>query len=156
MVVGLPRPTTTVLLRHGDFASRSRSGSAGSRRARPELSAEGGGRRPRWRPARGGRRCGRGLSSPLRRTRQTADAVAAGLGLDVREADGFRECALASGASRSPRSARVGRAARVLARRRDGAPARRGVFDDVRRRVKVARNKVLARFPERTVLVVTQ
>ena len=29
----------------------------------------------------------------MRRTRQTADAVARALGADVREVDGFRECA---------------------------------------------------------------
>ena len=97
------------------------------------------------------------LSSPLRRTRQTADAVAAGLGLDVREADGFRECAFGEWEGLTFTEVREGWPKLLASWLGDATvrPPGGESFDDVRRQVKVARDKVLARFPERTVLVVT-
>jgi probable phosphoglycerate mutase len=156
--VGLGTPTTTVLLRHGETAHTVDKRFSGSGGLDPELSAEGG----RQAAAVAARLAAAGgvdavLSSPLRRTRQTADAVAAGLGLDVREADGFRECAFGEWEGLTFTEVREGWPELLASWLGDSTvrPPGGESFDDVRRRVKVARDKVLARFPERTVLVVT-
>jgi probable phosphoglycerate mutase len=156
--VGLGTPTTTVLLRHGETAHTVEKRFSGSGGLDPELSAEGG----RQAAAVAARLAAAGgvdavVASPMRRTRQTADAVAAGLGLDVREADGFRECAFGEWEGLTFSEVREGWPELLASWLGDATvrPPGGESFDDVRRRVKVARDKVLARFPERTVLVVT-
>ena len=156
--VGLGTPTTTVLLRHGETAHTVEKRFSGSGGLDPELSAEGG----RQAAAVAARLAAAGgvdavVASPMRRTRQTADAVAAGLGLDVREADGFRECAFGDWEGLTFSEVREGWPELLASWLGDATvrPPGGESFDDVRRRVKVARDKVLARFPERTVLVVT-
>ena len=74
--------------------TRRRSGSAGPAGRTRSCPRRGCVRRPRW-PS-GSRRSGGVdvvVASPMRRTRQTADAVATALGAKVREVDAFRECA---------------------------------------------------------------
>ncbi len=92
--LGLGTPTTTVLLRHGETAHTIEKRFSGSGGHDPQLSANGAAQAR----AAAERLAAAGgvdavVSSPMRRTRQTADAAAAALGLTVREADGFRECA---------------------------------------------------------------
>ena len=93
----------------------------------------------------------------MRRTRQTADAVAAALGVTVREVDGFRECAfgewegLTFDEVRERWPAELGRWLGDPTVEPPGGES----FVEVRRRVLRARDQVLARHPRQTVLVVT-
>ncbi|MEV4938815.1 bifunctional RNase H/acid phosphatase [Streptomyces zaomyceticus] len=85
-------PATFVLLRHGETALTPEKRFSGSGGSDPELSAAG----LRQAEAVAGALAARGtiqeiVSSPLTRCRQTAAAVAARLGLDVRVEQGLRE-----------------------------------------------------------------
>jgi probable phosphoglycerate mutase len=97
------------------------------------------------------------VSSPMRRARQTADLVATALGLDVREVDGVRECAFGEWEGLTFAEVKQGWPGELAAWLADPAVAPPGgeSFADVRRRVQVARDQMLARYPARTVLVVT-
>src|SRR4051794_31706437 len=88
----LGTPTTFVLLRHGETPLTPQKRFSGSGGTDPALSAAGGERAG----GAGAARAGRGtiqavVSSPLTRTRETAAAVAARLGLEVVVEDGLRE-----------------------------------------------------------------
>ncbi len=155
---GLGAPTTTVLLRHGETAHTVEKRFSGSGGHDPELSAEG----ERQAAAVAARLGASGgvdavLASPMRRTRQTADAVAAALGVTVREVDGFRECAfgewegLTFDEVRERWPAELGRWLGDPTVEPPGGES----FVEVRRRVLRARDQVLARHPRQTVLVVT-
>ena len=90
----LGKPTTTVLVRHGETADNVDKRFIGTGGHDPELSDEG--RRQAKAVAERLARDGgvdAVVTSPMRRTKQTAEAVAAALGLPVREVDDFRECA---------------------------------------------------------------
>ena len=97
------------------------------------------------------------IASPLQRTRETARAVADRLGLSVRVDDDWVECGFgqwdgltfAEVAERWP--------AEMAAWQRSTAAAPPGgePFDEVERRVQVARDRALARHPRARVLVVT-
>jgi ribonuclease H / adenosylcobalamin/alpha-ribazole phosphatase len=156
--VELGTPTTTVLLRHGETAHTVAKLFSGAGGQDPELSAEG----LRQAAAVADRLGAAGgvdavVSSPMRRTRQTADAVAAALNLEVREVEGFRECAfgewegLAFAEVRERWPQELGKWLGDASVRPPGGES----FDDVRQRVRVARDKLLARYPAKTVLVVT-
>jgi probable phosphoglycerate mutase len=151
-------PTEIVLVRHGQTpltAERRFSGTGGTD---PELSAHG-----QDQAAALGRLLAAMppfavvLSSPLRRARQTADVVAQALGLSVREDEGWTECAFgrwdglttAEVAERWPSEHAAWLASTSV------APPGGESFDDVERRVAVARDRLLARYPARRVLVVT-
>jgi ribonuclease H / adenosylcobalamin/alpha-ribazole phosphatase len=156
--IGLGNPTTTVLLRHGETAHTVEKRFSGSGGLDPELSPEG----ERQAAAVAARLAAAGgvdavVSSPLRRTRQTAAAVATALGLEVREADGLRECAFGEWEGLTFAEVRERWPKELAAWLGDSTARPPGgeSFDDVRRRVRVARDKLLARYPERTVLVVT-
>ena len=97
------------------------------------------------------------LASPMRRTRQTADAVAAALGAEVREVDAFRECAFGEWEALTFDEVRQGWPDALDAWLGDpkAAPPGGESFADVRRRVTRARDQLLARYPRQTVLVVT-
>ncbi len=98
------------------------------------------------------------VSSPMLRTRQTAETVAARLGLDVRIEDGLRELdfgdweglTFAEARERHPEDldAWLGSA---KARPTGGSES----FTTLTHRVKVARDKILARHVGKTVLVVS-
>ena len=156
--LGLGTPTTTVLLRHGETAHTIEKRFSGSGGHDPQLSANGAAQAR----AAAERLAAAGgvdavVSSPMRRTRQTADAAAAALGLTVREADGFRECAFGEWEGLTFAEVRDGWPEQLADWLGDGSvrPPGGESFDDVRRRVTVARDKVLARYVEKTVLVVT-
>ncbi|MCR8576307.1 bifunctional RNase H/acid phosphatase [Streptomyces sp. Isolate_219] len=152
-------PATFVLLRHGETALTPEKRFSGSGGTDPELSAAG----RRQAEATAAALAARGtiqavVSSPLRRCRETAEAVATRLGLEVRIEEGLRETdfgaweglTFAEVRERFPEDldAWLG-SARV-------APTGGGEsFAAVARRVAVARDKLLARYAGRTVLLVT-
>ncbi|MEU8683066.1 bifunctional RNase H/acid phosphatase [Streptomyces sp. NPDC048611] len=152
-------PATFVLLRHGETALTPEKRFSGSGGTDPELSAAG----RRQAEAAAAALAARGtvqvvVSSPLRRCRETAGAVADRLGLEVRIEEGLRETdfgaweglTFAEVRERFPEDldAWLG-SARV-------APTGGGEsFATVARRVAVARDKLLARYAGKTVLLVT-
>ncbi|MEU6050330.1 bifunctional RNase H/acid phosphatase [Streptomyces xanthochromogenes] len=155
----LGAPATFVLLRHGETAltpSKRFSGSGGSD---PELSAVGRGQAERAAAAFAERGTIEAIvSSPLRRCRETAAAVAARLGLDVHIEEGLRETdfgaweglTFAEVRERYPDDldAWLGSA--------KAAPTGGGEsFATVARRVAAARDRLVAAYPRRTVLAVT-
>ncbi|MBX7465217.1 bifunctional RNase H/acid phosphatase [Streptomyces sp. MAG02] len=155
----LGAPATFVLLRHGETTltpSKRFSGSGGSD---PELSAVGRGQAERAAAAFAERGTIEAIvSSPLRRCRETAAAVAARLGLDVHIEEGLRETdfgaweGLTFGEVRErypdDLDAWLGSA--------KAAPTGGGEsFATVARRVAAARDRLIAAYPRRTVLAVT-
>jgi probable phosphoglycerate mutase len=154
----LGTPTTTVLLRHGETPHTAEKRFSGSGGHDPELSQEG----LRQAAAVAERLAQDGgvdvvVSSPMRRTRQTADAVASAMGLDVREVDGFRECAFGEWEGLTFAEVREGWPEHLAHWLGDPAAEPPGgeSFADVRRRVTRARDQLLARHPRQVVLVVT-
>lgn len=151
--------TTFLLLRHGetDLTPQKRFSGAGG--SDPALSAIGRGQAA----AAAGLLAARGtvqalVSSPLRRCRETADVIAGRLGLDVRLEDGLREADFGAWEGLTFAEARERHPEDVAAwlRSTKAAPSGGGEsFAEVSRRVAVARDKLLARYAGRTVLLVT-
>ncbi len=155
----LGTPTTFVLLRHGETPLTPEKRFSGSGGSDPELSEKG-----RWQAERAAAAMAeRGtiqavVSSPMRRTRQTAEAVATRLGLDVRIEEGLRELdfgdweglTFAEAQERHPEdlSAWLGSA---KAKPTGSSES----FTTLTHRVGVARDKILARYAGKTVLVVS-
>ncbi|MFB6893045.1 bifunctional RNase H/acid phosphatase [Kitasatospora sp. NPDC056327] len=155
----LGTPTTFVLLRHGETHLTPEKRFSGSGGTDPELSEKG-----RWQAERAAEAlAARGsvqavVASPMLRTRQTAETVAARLGLDVRYEEGLREVdfgaweGLTFGEVRErypdDLTAWLGSA---KARPTGGGES----FATLTHRTGVARDKILARHPGRTVLVVS-
>ncbi|MFC5664363.1 bifunctional RNase H/acid phosphatase [Kitasatospora misakiensis] len=155
----LGTPTTFVLLRHGETHLTPEKRFSGSGGTDPELSEKG-----RWQAERAAEAlAARGsiqavVASPMLRTRQTAETVAARLGLDVRYEEGLREVdfgaweglTFAEVQERHPEdlTAWLGSA---KARPSGGGES----FATLTHRVGVARDKILARHPGKTVLVVS-
>jgi broad specificity phosphatase PhoE/ribonuclease HI len=153
----LGTPTTVVLLRHGETPltpQKRFSGVGGD----PELSERG-----RWQAERAAELlAARGtiqaiVSSPLSRCRQTADAAARRLGLEVRVEEGFRETDFGAweGLTFGEVRERWPDELSEWLVSPDFAPPGGESFTEVARRVVVARDKVLAHYPGQTVLIVT-
>jgi probable phosphoglycerate mutase len=169
--------TTFVLLRHGETAltEQKRFSGGGAGASDPDLSPYG--RRQAERAAAalsvGGRwgSAGTGsaaiggggsvsvvLTSPLARCRQTAEVVAARLGdVDVRVEDGLRETAFGAWEGLTFAEAQDRQPAELDAWLASTAvpPPGGESFDEVAARVAATRDGVLARYPGRTVLLVT-
>jgi probable phosphoglycerate mutase len=155
---GLGDPSTFLLLRHGETDHTVDKRFSGFGGDDPALSPEG----ERQALAVAERLVHDGgvdvvVSSPMRRTRQTADLVGSALGLQVREVDGVRECAFGEWEGLTFAEVKQRWPAELAAWLGDPAVAPPGgeSFAAVRRRVQVARDQLLARYPGRTVLVVT-
>ncbi|WUS96757.1 bifunctional RNase H/acid phosphatase [Streptomyces sp. NBC_00708] len=155
----LGAPATLVLLRHGETALTPQKRFSGSGGTDPELSAAG-----RDQAARAaGAFAALGtvqeiVSSPLRRCRETAGAVAARLGLEVRIEDGLRETDFGAWEGLTFGEVKERYAADLDAwlASPDAAPTGGGEsFAEVARRVAVARDGLITRYAGRTVLVVT-
>ncbi|MFD4654206.1 bifunctional RNase H/acid phosphatase [Kitasatospora sp. NPDC058444] len=155
----LGTPTTFVLLRHGETPLTPEKRFSGSGGSDPELSDKG-----RWQAERAAEAlAARGtvqavVASPMRRTRQTAETVAERLGLEVRYEDGLREVdfgdweglTFAEVRERYPDdlTAWLGSA--------KAKPTGSGEsFTTLTHRAGVARDKILARYAGKTVLVVS-
>jgi ribonuclease H / adenosylcobalamin/alpha-ribazole phosphatase len=97
------------------------------------------------------------LCSPMRRTRETAEVLGAELGLEPQVADGWRECAFGEWDGHT--FAEVQRAwpdqLDAWLASTSVAPPGGESFDACARRVRTARDKVLAAYPGQTVVVVT-
>jgi ribonuclease H / adenosylcobalamin/alpha-ribazole phosphatase len=154
----LGAPTTFVLLRHGETALTPEKRFSGSGGSDPELSPAG----RRQAEGTAAALAARGtvqaiVTSPMRRCRETAAAVAARLGLEVRVDEGLREAdfgaweglTFAEVKERHPDDldAWLGSA--------KAAPTGGESFAAVARRVSVTRDKLIARYAGKTVLVVT-
>jgi probable phosphoglycerate mutase len=151
-------PTTFVLLRHGETALTPEKRFSGSGGTDPELSEKG-----RWQAQRAADSlAARGtiqavVSSPLARCRQTADTVAARLGLDVRIDEGLRETDFGAWEGLTFAEVKDRYPAELdawLASPRTAPPGGES-FATVARRIAVSRDKLLARYAAKTVLLVT-
>lgn len=158
----LGAPTTFVLLRHGETAltpEKRFSGSGAASGADPELSATGRGQAERAAAALAARGTVQEIvSSPLRRCRETAAAVAARLGLTVHIEDGVRETDFGAWEGLTFAEVRERYADDLTAwlGSADVAPTGGGEsFAEVGERVEAARTRLLERYRGRTVLVVT-
>lgn len=152
-------PATFVLLRHGETALTPSKRFSGSGGTDPELSAIG----RRQAEAVATSLAARGtvqeiVSSPLRRCRETAEATASLLGLDVVVEDDLRETdfgawegmSFAEVRERYPDDLSAWLASPTVAPTGGGES-----FATVGRRVAGARDRLLARYAGRTVLIVT-
>ncbi|MGW6745458.1 bifunctional RNase H/acid phosphatase [Streptomyces sp. NPDC055025] len=155
----LGTPATFVLLRHGETALTPEKRFSGSGGGDPELSAIG----RRQAEAVATALAARGtvqdiVSSPLRRCRETAEAVASRLGLDVMVEEGLRETdfgaweglSFAEVRERHPDDLSAWLASPAVAPTGGGES-----FTTVGRRVRAARDRLLDRYQGRTVLLVT-
>ncbi|GAA2312296.1 hypothetical protein GCM10010431_35560 [Streptomyces kunmingensis] len=154
-------PATFVLLRHGETALTPEKRFSGSGGSDPELSATGRHQADRVADAlaaRGPRSVEAIVSSPLRRCRETAQAVADRLGLGVTVDDGLRETDF--GAWEGLTFKEVGERhpddMKAWLASADAAPSGGGEsFAAVAERVAAARDRLTAGHRGRTVLVVS-
>ncbi|MBB4949781.1 putative phosphoglycerate mutase [Kitasatospora gansuensis] len=155
----LGTPTTFVLLRHGETPLTPEKRFSGSGGTDPALSERG-----LWQAARAAESlAARGtiqaiVSSPMQRTRQTAEAVAIRLGLEVRFEEGLRELdfgdweglTFAEVQQRHPEDL-----AAWLGSAKAKPTGSSESFTTLTHRAGVARDKILARHSGKTVLVVS-
>ncbi|MFF8811884.1 bifunctional RNase H/acid phosphatase [Streptomyces pactum] len=154
----LGAPATLVLLRHGETALTPQKRFSGSGGTDPELSPAGRRQAERVATALAARGTIQAIvSSPLRRCRETAETVAARLGLDVRIEDGLRETDFGAWEGLTFAEVRERHPADLDAwlKSAKAAPTGGESFAAVARRVGVARDKLIARYAGKTVLVVT-
>ncbi|MFI1187302.1 bifunctional RNase H/acid phosphatase [Streptomyces californicus] len=155
----LGAPATLVLLRHGETALTPQKRFSGSGGTDPELSATG--RDQAERAAEHFAALGAVqeiVSSPLRRCRATAAAVATRLGLDVQVDEGLRETDFGAweGLTFGEVRERYGDDLTAWLASPDTAPTGGGEsFAEVAERVAAARDRIVARYTGRTVLLVT-
>ncbi|WP_179890090.1 histidine phosphatase family protein, partial [Streptomyces sp. rh206] len=155
----LGAPATLVLLRHGETALTPEKRFSGSGGTDPELSATGRGQAERAAEHFAALGTVQELvSSPLRRCRETAAAVADRLGLDVRIDEGLRETDFGAWEGLTFGEVRERYADDLTAwlASPDTAPTGGGEsFAQVAERVAAARDRIVARYAGRTVLLVT-
>ena len=155
----LGAPATFVLLRHGETALTPEKRFSGSGGTDPELSAVGRGQAEHAAEAFAARGTVQEIvSSPLRRCRETAGAVAARLGLEVRIEDGLRETDFGAweGLTFGEVRERYGADLDAWLASAKAAPTGGGEsFAEVARRVAATRDRLVSRYAGRTVLVVT-
>jgi broad specificity phosphatase PhoE/ribonuclease HI len=151
--------TTFVLLRHGVTSSTERkafSGSGGVDPALTETGREQARRAAEWLLAHGGG-IDAIIASPMRRTRETAAAAAEVLGLDVQIDEGFIETSFGEwdGFTFAEIQERWGEELTAWLGSTSVAPPGGETFDAVDARVTAARDRVMAAYAGKTVLVVT-
>ncbi|MFG2299959.1 bifunctional RNase H/acid phosphatase [Actinacidiphila glaucinigra] len=154
----LGTPTTFVLLRHAETPLTAEKRFSGSGGDDPELSEKG-----RWQAQRvADSLAARGtvqavVTSPLARCRQTAQTVADRLGLDLRVDEGLRETDFGAWEGLTFAEVKERHPAELDAWLGSAKTAPPGgeSFAAVARRVSLTRDKLIARYAGRTVLVVT-
>jgi ribonuclease H / adenosylcobalamin/alpha-ribazole phosphatase len=148
-------PTTTLLLRHGETPLSAEKRFAGI--GEIPLTETGVMQARAAAKALAGRSIDAVVSSPLKRTRQTAQEVADVLGLPVRTEEGFRETDFGDWEGYSFAEVRERWPSELDAWLADPsvAPPHGESFTATDRRVRVARDKLLVRFRQQTVLVVS-
>ena len=155
----LGTPTTFVLLRHGETALTPQKRFSGSGGSDPELSERG-----RWQAVRAAEAfAARGtveavVSSPMRRTRETAEASARRLGLEVRIEDGLRELDFGAWEGLTFGEARERYPEDLdawLASAKARPTGSSESFATLAHRTGAARDRILARYAGKTVLVVS-
>ncbi|MFI6863246.1 bifunctional RNase H/acid phosphatase [Streptomyces sp. NPDC050421] len=155
----LGAPATFVLLRHGETALTPQKRFSGSGGTDPELSAAGRGQAEHAADAFAARGTIQEIvSSPLRRCRETAGAVAARLGLEVRIEEGLRETDFGAweGLTFGEVRERYGADLDAWLASAKAAPTGGGEsFAEVALRVAATRDRLITRYAGRTVLVVT-
>ncbi|MFI8004626.1 bifunctional RNase H/acid phosphatase [Streptomyces sp. NPDC086010] len=155
----LGAPATFVLLRHGETALTPEKRFSGSGGTDPELSATGRHQASCAADAFAARGTVQDIvSSPMRRCRETAAAVAGRLGLDVRIEEGLRETDFGVWEGLTFAEVRERYASDLTAwlASPDVAPTGGGEsFAEVTERVSAARDRLVARYAGRTVLLVT-
>jgi len=155
--IDLGTPTTTLLLRHGETEHTVGKLFSGSGGADPALTPRGREQAAAAASALADRGITAVVSSPMRRARETADVFASSLGLPVGEVNDLRECAFGEWEGRSFAEVRERWPDELLAwlASTSVAPPGGESFDAVERRVRLARDKLLARHPEGAVLAVS-
>ncbi|MFE3516041.1 bifunctional RNase H/acid phosphatase [Streptomyces sp. NPDC059166] len=155
----LGTPTVFALLRHGETALTPEKRFSGSGGGDPELSATGRDQAARAAEAFAARGAIQDIvSSPLRRCRETAQAVASRLGLEVRIEEGLRETDFGAWEGLTFAEVRERYAADLTTwlSSPDAAPTGGGEsFAEVAERVSAARDRLIARHGGRTTLLVT-
>ncbi|MFJ8868425.1 bifunctional RNase H/acid phosphatase [Streptomyces sp. NPDC102473] len=155
----LGAPATLILLRHGETALTPEKRFSGSGGSDPELSETGRHQAACAAEAFAARGTVQDIvSSPLRRCRETAQAVADRLGLEVRIEEGLRETDFGvwEGLTFAEVSERYGADLTTWLASPDAAPTGGGEsFAEVAERVSAARDRLVARYAGRTALLVT-
>ncbi|MFF4247341.1 bifunctional RNase H/acid phosphatase [Streptomyces sp. NPDC001822] len=155
----LGAPATFVLLRHGETALTPEKRFSGSGGTDPELSATGRHQAACAADAFAARGTVQEIiSSPMRRCRETAAAVAGRLGLEVRIEEGLRETDFGvwEGLTFAEVRERYGSDLTAWLASPDVAPTGGGEsFAEVTERVSAARDRLVARYAGRTALLVT-
>ncbi|MFH9488519.1 bifunctional RNase H/acid phosphatase [Streptomyces halstedii] len=155
----LGSPATFVLLRHGETVLTPEKRFSGSGGGDPELSAIGRDQAARAADAFAARGTVQEIvSSPLRRCRETAAAVADRLGLEVRIEEGLRETDFGAweGLTFAEVRERFGSDLSAWLASPEAAPTGGGEsFTEVAERVAATRDRLIAAYAGRTVLLVT-
>lgn len=155
----LGSPATFVLLRHGETALTPEKRFSGSGGSDPELSATGRDQAARAAEAFAQRGTVQEIvSSPLRRCRETAAAVADRLGLEVRIEEGLRETDFGAweGLTFAEVRERFGSDLSAWLASPEVAPTGGGEsFTEVAERVAATRDRLVAAYAGRTALLVT-
>ncbi|MFI6086876.1 bifunctional RNase H/acid phosphatase [Streptomyces sp. NPDC051218] len=154
----LGAPATFVLLRHGETALTPQKRFSGSGGSDPSLSGVGREQAERAAAAFAARGTIQAIvSSPLKRCQETAQAVAARLGLDVRVDEGLRETDFGSweGLTFGEVRSRQPEELNAWLASPDAAPPGGESFAAVTDRVSAARDRLAAEYAGRTVLLVT-
>ncbi|MFF5587650.1 bifunctional RNase H/acid phosphatase [Streptomyces hygroscopicus] len=155
----LGTPATFVLLRHGETPLTPEKRFSGSGGTDPGLSPVGRHQAERVAAALAARGTVQAVvTSPLLRCRETADVVARRLGLDVRVDEGLRETDFGAweGLTFAEVKERFPDDLAAWLASSKAAPTGGGEsFASVARRVALSRDKLIARYPGRTVLLVT-
>ncbi|MFF1699759.1 bifunctional RNase H/acid phosphatase [Streptomyces sp. NPDC058257] len=154
----LGAPATFVLLRHGETALTPQKRFSGSGGTDPSLSDVGREQAERAAAAFAARGTIQAVvSSPLKRCQETARAVAARIGLDVRIEDGLRETDFGAweGLTFGEVRERQPQELNAWLASPDAAPPGGESFAAVAERVSAARERLVAEYAGRTVLLVT-
>jgi probable phosphoglycerate mutase len=150
-------PTTFLLLRHGETEHTREKRFSGSGGADPALSATGRGQAAAAAAVLAARGADAVVTSPMARARETAEPVASALGLPIRVEEDLRECAFGEWEGLTFAEVEEGWPDEVTAwlAATDVAPPGGESFDAVAARVARARDRLIARYAGRLVVVVS-